>query len=145
MEHRQLDCIPRSRVPAPARGRRCATALLITLAVALSGCAAQQGQNTSGSVIDGSQGTPLGANLNGFLSQSAPGSTVVLQQSPWGGSVEVMADAPYYAASGRTCRQLQIMNLQRSGMRSAVACETTDGSWVSQRLVTNIQAGGASQ
>ncbi|MDT8893931.1 DVU3141 family protein [Halomonas sp. I1] len=135
MEHQQRN----------GRARGGASVLLLALAIGLTGCAAQQGQHASGSVIVGSQGTPLGANLNGFLSQSAPGSTVVLQQSPWGGNVEVMADAPYYAASGRTCRHLQIMSLQRSGMRSAVACETADGSWVSQRLVTQIQAGGASQ
>ncbi|WP_275287272.1 DVU3141 family protein [Halomonas elongata] len=135
MEHQQRN----------GRARSGASVLLLALAIGLTGCAAQQGQGTSGSVIVGSQGTPLGANLNGFLSQSAPGSTVVLEQSPWGGTVEVMADAPYYAASGRTCRQLQVMNLQRSDVRSAVACETADDSWVSQRLVTQIQAGGTSR
>ena len=121
--------------------RRSASVLLLALAAGLTGCAAQQGyQNGPGSVVANSQGTPVGDNLNGFLSQAAPGSTVVLQQSPWGANVEVMADAPYHAASGRTCRQLQIRQ-QRDRMEFAVACETADGNWASHRLVTQTQAG----
>ncbi len=145
MEYRQRNRISRSGMTVSTGGRRCATALLVTLAITLSGCALQQSQNTSGSVIAGEQGTPLGENLNGFLSQSAPGATVVLEKSPWGNSVEVMADASYFAASGRECRHLQIMNQQSSDTRFAVACKTADGSWVSQRLVTQTQAEGTSR
>lgn len=144
MQHRQLTGTSRSGGLAPAKeGRRYAVALLVTLAVILSGCAVQQ--NSSGSVIVGSQGTRLGENLGDFLSQSAPNSTLVLQQSPWGENVEVKADASYYAASGRTCRHLQIMGLQRSDIRSAVACKTAGSSWVSQRLVTQVHEGRTAQ
>ncbi|MDR5858472.1 DVU3141 family protein [Halomonas eurihalina] len=146
MEKRQLSGMFRLGATSRPRGRRHASAMLAALAVTLSGCAMQQAQNPSGSVIDGpTQGTQLDANLNGFLSQAGPGATTVLQDSPWGGSVEVMADSKYYAASGRECRQLQIMQLQGSNVRSAVACKTLDGSWVSQRLVTQTQAGRMSR
>ncbi|GED23444.1 DVU3141 family protein [Halomonas halmophila] len=126
----------------PGRGlRRSASVLLLALAAGLTGCAAQQGyQNDAGSVVANTQGTPVGANLNGFLSQAAPGSTVVLQQSPWGANVEVMAEASYFAASGRECRHLQVTSLRGSSMRTAVACKTADGSWVAHRLVTQTQS-----
>ncbi|SHJ96772.1 DVU3141 family protein [Halomonas caseinilytica] len=146
MEKRQFSGMFRMGATSRPWGRRHASAMLVAFAVSVSGCATQQGQNPSGSVIDGpTQGTQLGSNLNGFLSQSGPGATVVLQDSPWGGNVEVMADATYYAASGRDCRQLQIMQLQGGNVRSAVACKTSDGSWVSQRLVTQTQAGRMSR
>ncbi|MDL4861714.1 hypothetical protein NPJ88_005165 [Halomonas elongata] len=146
MEKRQFSGMFRQGARSRPWGCRQASAVLVAFAVTLSGCAMQQSQNPSGSVIDGpTQGTQLGANLNGFLSQAGPGATTVLQDSPWGGNVEVMADAKYYAASGRDCRQLQIMQLQGGNVRSAVACKTLDGSWVSQRLVTQTQAGRMSR
>ncbi|MDN3526625.1 hypothetical protein QWY79_15240 [Halomonas sabkhae] len=125
-------------------GGRCwrgGAALMLSLAVGLAGCAAPPSPyNASGSVIPNAEGTPVGANLNGFLSQSMPGNTIVLQQSPWGANVEVMAEASYFAASGRECRHLQIMELQGNSMRTAVACKTADGNWVAHRLVTQTQS-----
>ncbi|MFG6179049.1 DVU3141 family protein [Halomonas sp. THAF12] len=119
------------------------TPLLMALTLGLSGCAALQPQATqSGSVMaDANAGQPLGDNLNGFLSQSAPGSALALNSSPWGGNVQVMADAPYYAASGRTCRQLQVTQLRSGNVRFEVACQLANGQWASQRLVTQTESG----
>ncbi|MBB3140780.1 DVU3141 family protein [Halomonas organivorans] len=117
--------------------------LLMALTLGLTGCAAlQPPAMQSGSVMaDANDGQPLGDNLNGFLSQSAPGSALALDNSPWGGNVQVMADAPYYAASGRTCRQLQVTQLRSGNVRFEVACQLANGQWVSQRLVTQTESG----
>ena len=72
------------------------------------------------------------------VSCAAPGGVHTAARTPWGDNVEIIAEAPYLAASGRKCRQLQVMEPGGS-VRAALACETPNG-WAHQRLVT--QAGG---
>lgn len=145
MKKRQFSGIFRSDAKSRFMGRRCAFAMLVAFSVTMSGCALQQEQNPSGSIIGGpTHGTQLSTDLNGFLNQPTPGN-IVLEDSPWGANVEVMADEPYDAATGRVCRKLEIMSQRRSNARSVLACQTADGSWISQRLVTQVQAKGTTQ
>ncbi|MBY5924899.1 MULTISPECIES: DVU3141 family protein [unclassified Halomonas] len=109
----------------------------------LSGCVMQPATSTnpSGSVIVGQpQGTSLDASLNGFLANAPAGAIVNLASSPWGGAVEVMADAPYRAASGRLCRHLTVQRQSNASQQDVVACETPSG-WVSHRRVTALYNG----
>jgi len=114
--------------------RRSALGVFTLLGLALAGCAAPGGQPGPGSVIQGAKGHALDENLNGFLAQSPAGSVISLAESPWGANVDVVADEPYYAASGRECRKLQVMAASGT-VRQAVACETASG-WESRRLIT---------
>ncbi|WP_447926377.1 DVU3141 family protein [Vreelandella sp. EE27] len=77
--------------------------------------------------------------INGFLEQSPAGGVVSAANSPWGNNVEIVADQPYLAASGRECRRLQIIATQGENSR-ALACKTPQG-WVNQRVVTQTVEG----
>lgn len=74
-------------------------------------------------------------NLNGFLSQAPAGAVMNLVRSPWGDNVEIIADAPYLAASGRACRQLRVVESGSGAARTALTCETPNG-WVNQRVLS---------
>ncbi|ATH79339.1 MULTISPECIES: DVU3141 family protein [Halomonadaceae] len=109
----------------------------------LSGCATQypsgSGQQSPQYVLTDDAAKLLEDEaLNRFLTQSPASGVHTAARTPWGDNVEIIADAPYLAASGRKCRQLQVMEPGGS-VRAALACETESG-WVHQRLVT--QAGG---
>lgn len=110
----------------------------------LSGCALQPAsQSNSGSVVAGSeQGKLVDANLNGFLAQSNLGETLQLERSPWGNNVNIKADAPYYAASGRVCRKLTVQQIGRNDDQGAIACETATGDWMVHRQVTKALSNG---
>lgn len=114
--------------------------MLAVLGLALSGCASPGGifGPPDGGSVQSAPGTALGENLNGFLAQASPGAVVNLAESPWGRDVEVTADAPYFAASGRECRKLRILTAN-GATRQVVACETPEG-WQSRRLVTEATA-----
>ncbi|RTQ97932.1 DVU3141 family protein [Halomonas nitroreducens] len=118
-------------------------ALLVVLSLGLSGCSslsATPPAETGSVMAGGAHGRALDANLSGFLAQSAPEAVTTLATSPWGPGVTVRAEAPYHAASGRTCRRLHIEGGGSGQARQAVACESPDG-WQSRRLVTQ-SAGG---
>lgn len=74
-------------------------------------------------------------NLNGFLAQAPAGAVLDLARSPWGDNVEIVADAPYLAASGRECRKLRVIQTGSGSARSALTCATPNG-WVNQRAIT---------
>ncbi|MDW7748824.1 DVU3141 family protein [Halomonas sp.] len=123
---------------------RAGTRLAVTLALVavLSGCALQPAglSQSAGSVVAGSdQGKPVDANLSGFLDQAPPGAVTDLAESPWGANVMVSVEAPYYAASGRVCRQMRIESA-RGPVTPQVACETAGGDWVVRRQVTQALA-----
>lgn len=124
---------------APTRYLRpAALGLIAMLGLALAGCAAPGAQ--PGGVAHTTQGDALDENLNGFLAQSPAGAVISLDESPWGENVEVIADERYFSASGRECRQLQVMSGSDS-VRRAVACET-DSGWESRRLITESTTAG---
>lgn len=113
--------------------------LVAVLGLALAGCAAQG--PAPGSSTHSASGDTLGDNLNGFLSQSPAGAIINLAESPWGSDVEVIADERYFAASGRECRQLRIVDGEGRNTRRAVACDTGSG-WETRRLVTESTVTG---
>jgi len=108
----------------------------------LTGCASlSPTPQEGGSVVTGGQqGRALDANLSGFLAQSSANAVTTLASSPWGPGVSVRAEAPYHAASGRTCRRLVIQASGINQARQAVACESANG-WKSRRLVTQQEGG----
>ena len=118
--------------------RRSALGLLAVAGLALGGCASpgsMPGTSADGTV-QSARATQLDETLSGFLAQAPAGAVVALAESPWGRDVEVIADAPYYAASGRECRHLRIVSARDDGTHQAVACHGTSG-WQAQRLVTD--------
>ncbi|MGM1053159.1 MAG: DVU3141 family protein [Pseudomonadota bacterium] len=120
--------------------RRSALGLLAMAGLALAGCASQGGMSGSqpGGTVQGAQGHVLDENLNGFLAQAPAGAAISVAESPWGANVDVIADEPYFAASGRECRKLRVMSASGT-VRQAVACEAASG-WHARRLVTDSQA-----
>lgn len=116
------------------------------LLATLSGCALQPAAHdtsASGSVVAGSeQGKPVDANLSDFLAQSHLGETLQLARSPWGNNVSVSAGTPYYAASGRVCRELTVQQMGRNDDQAAIACETATGNWMVRRQVTKALSHG---
>jgi len=112
--------------------------LLASSVVLLSGCATQYPQGdaaSAGYVLNQDSATPIqDTNLNGFLEQAPAGSVINLADSPWGAGVDVAAGQPYMAASGRTCRRLEVMGGQQP-QREALACRADNG-WVNQRVIT---------
>ncbi|WP_081193696.1 DVU3141 family protein [Halomonas sp. BC1] len=129
---------------APICVSRPARMLLAAVSVALvSGCATQypsgSTQQAPQYVLNQDAASLLEDEaLNRFLTQSPASGVHTAARTPWGDNVEIIAEAPYLAASGRKCRQLQVMEPGGS-VRAALACETPNG-WAHQRLVT--QAGG---
>lgn len=84
--------------------------------------------------------TPIESpDLNGFLEQAPAGGVLTLSESPWGKDVEIVADEPYFAASGRECRQLRIVSSDAS-TKSALVCKSSHG-WVKQRSITQMSKG----
>lgn len=120
--------------------RRSALGLFAVLGLTLAGCATQGSLSgpPPGGTVQGAQGHVLDENLNGFLAQAPAGAVISLAESPWGASVDIIADEPYYAASGRQCRRLQVMSTS-GAIRQAVACEAVSG-WQARRLVTSSHA-----
>jgi len=68
--------------------------------------------------------------LDQFLNNSAPQSSAIVADTPWGKQLEISADSPYFAASGLTCRQLSIGELQQK----ALVCQQPNGRWIPSRL-----------
>lgn len=56
----------------------------------------------------------------------------LLTSSPWGSNVQVIADAPYFAASGHTCRQLQVSQAN-GNTQQHIACKLKNGNWTISR------------
>lgn len=116
----------------------------LAAALLLAGCA-QSPFNSSAQeqdyILSGDSAKPIQSDtLNGFLDQSPGNSAVTAAQSPWGRNAEVVAEARYFAASGRECRKLRIVTASQQ-TRRALVCRG-DNSWVEQRLVTQT-AGSA--
>ncbi|GGB46311.1 hypothetical protein GCM10011502_19590 [Oceanisphaera marina] len=93
--------------------------------MAASGCANQQQNNL------GSQPAIDNVALTQYLNTSTATATV-LATSPWGPNVQVMAEQAYFAASGRTCRQLQVSQ-PNGNTQQHIACQLKNGSWTISR------------
>jgi len=76
-----------------------------------------------------------------FLTDAPAGTSTVLAESPWGGPVQVQADASYFAASGRTCRPLQVDGPR--GLHPALACRAPGRHWEPVRVLVHGHGAGA--
>ena len=136
-----------TRLNGLARG--CAKASCARLAIAtfllaaLVGCAAQgTAGNTNVAAMQGA--TPAGPALSTFLDNAIPGSVIQVAQSPWGPDVGIMVLERYFAASGRTCIQLNVLGSTPTSLRQTrLACQVDGQGWFAQRLVTDVLEGTA--
>ncbi|MDP5292280.1 DVU3141 family protein [Oceanimonas sp. CHS3-5] len=87
----------------------------------LAGCASQPSATTNSNTVNS---TPL----NEFLNNAASHSATQLATSPWGANVQVTTGATYFAASGKTCRPLQIIQPAGSQLEQ-IACKAKNGQW----------------
>ncbi|MFH7587444.1 DVU3141 family protein [Oceanimonas smirnovii] len=94
---------------------------LVALCLTLAGCANHPAATTSANTINS---TPL----NEFLNNAANHSATQLATSPWGPNVQITAGATYFAASGKTCRPLQI-TLPAGSQQEQIACQAKNGEW----------------
>jgi surface antigen len=102
-------------------------ALLIVAFASLSGCAVLSAGEEEGA------GAALPAAVQTFLEQAPAGGSAVFPHSPWGAAATVQVQAPYYAASGRTCRELTI---ESYGVRQpGLACRQAKGRWQQVRVL----------
>ncbi|WMC09210.1 hypothetical protein PU634_08705 [Oceanimonas pelagia] len=100
---------------------------LVALCLTLAGCASQQENNTN------SASTPL----NQFLTSAVANATTTLPTSPWGANAQVTAGAPYFAASGKTCRPLQVTQATGTSEQH-IACQTQNGEWQLTRSLREL-------
>lgn len=85
----------------------------------LAGCAGQASQNST--AINN-------APLNQFLESAAANAAGTLATSPWGANAQVTAGTSYFAASGKTCRPLQV-SLPTGSTEAHIACQAQNGEW----------------
>lgn len=112
--------------------------------VAITGCATNYPSGSASQqpryVLNNDAAKPiLDENINGFLSQAPAGGIVSAATSPWGDNIEIVADEPYMAASGRECRRLQIIAMGGEAQR-ALVCKVSE-DWVNQRVITQTAEG----
>ena len=104
--------------------------------VVLAGCSAFGGGNDSaytGGVSPVANGQALSAEVSAFLAQSAEFSTRVFPSTYWGESVDLTADARYFAASGRYCREVAVTTATATQPSRWLTCEASKGQWVAVR------------
>lgn len=75
--------------------------------------------------------TPISNQLADYLNTNNS-SAILLASSPWGANAQVIADAPYFAASGHTCRQLQVSQAN-GNPQQYIACKIKDDNWTISR------------
>jgi hypothetical protein len=105
----------------------------------ISGCSLQHNINPSpaGSAPVRHSQQALPSELNAYLSSAANFSAKSLPLSPWGSNVLVMAQEPYFAASGRTCRELTITS-STEHISYAIVCQIEKGNWNTVRPITHV-------
>ena len=113
--------------------------ILFLDAVAISGCSLQHkisSPPTDAAANQNSQKS-LSSDLNAYLSSTTNVSSISLAQSPWGSNVWVLAQQPYFAASGRTCRELTITSAMEN-ISYAIVCQVDQDSWNTVRPITRL-------
>ncbi|WP_409523351.1 DVU3141 family protein [Nitrincola sp. MINF-07-Sa-05] len=77
-----------------------------------------------------------------LLTEASISQIFQVTPSPWGDQVELRLDAPYFAATGQTCREFSV--LRTSGVVSRhLACEHAAGRWLEVRLITETASTSA--
>lgn len=113
--------------------------MLVLGMITISGCTASNNfysRSAATHSVPDSQGA-FSSELNAYLSSAAAGSTLALAHSPWGSNVLLQAEPPYFAASGRTCRELTVSTAV-GGMQNSIVCQSGQGSWDTVRPVTQL-------
>ncbi|MFC6669118.1 DVU3141 family protein [Marinobacterium aestuariivivens] len=116
-------------------------ALGLLTAIAVAGCSSSQprGAYDASSYVGGeplvTKGEALSSEVSEFLAQGAAQSTRFFASSYWGDNVEVTAQSPYYAASGRYCRELVVSKMTDEAPARWLACEGGSGQWVAVRAL----------
>lgn len=116
---------------AGAHARGVAALSLALVAVALSACTTLP--DASSVAESEAPAMRLDSALQQFLSDAPAESTLALADSPWGANVVISVQAPYAAASGRTCRALTVESGADS--RPGLACRSASGDWQPVRLL----------
>ncbi len=112
-------------------------ALLATIALAssLGGCAVLP-DNGGSAWLNGAPTTPaFTPEIDAFLTTAAAGASTRLDTSPWGDQILLRVHSLYAAASGRTCRNLELEQAQ--GSHPALACRTASGHWEPVRVLSH--------
>jgi hypothetical protein len=76
----------------------------------------------------------LPADFSAILGQAVNGSSQFFANSPYGQQVTIQFEAPYFAASGATCRALVIEGQQSS---TGLACTRNGQQWYAARPLTS--------
>jgi hypothetical protein len=105
----------------------------------ISGCSSQYKFSSSPADTGSDQGIQraLSSDLNTYLSSTNNINSIYLAQSPWGSNVWVLAQQPYFAASGRTCRELTITS-STENISYAIVCQADQDSWNTVRPITHL-------
>ena len=120
---------------SPRRHSRLALLATIALASGLGGCAVLPG-NGGPSWLNGAPATPtFTPEIDAFLTNAPTGTSTRLDTSPWGDQVVLRVHSLYAAASGRTCRSLEVERAQ--GPHPALACRAASGHWEPVRVLTH--------
>jgi hypothetical protein len=107
--------------------------------VTISGCSAQRNIPSLPADTGSDQRIQraLSSDLNTYLSSTNNINSIYLAQSPWGSNVWVLAQQPYFAASGRTCRELTITSAIEN-ISYAIVCQVDQDSWNTVRPITRL-------
>ena len=116
------------------RHSRLALLATIALASSLGGCAVLPGNGESSWLNDAPTTPAFSPEIDAFLTHTPAGGSTRLDTSPWGDQVLLRAHSPYAAASGRTCRSLEVERAR--GPHPALACRAASGHWEPVRVLT---------
>ena len=64
------------------------------------------------------------------LAAAQEGQRLILAESPWGPSAEVLIRKRYFAATGRVCLEAEV------GQQPALICDYQQAGWAAQRLLS---------
>lgn len=134
----RVTIVPEDSKPimdSPLAHPKLAMLATVALAAGLGGCAVLPGNGVS-PWLSGAPTTPVFTpDVDAFLTSAPPGASTRLDTSPWGDRVVLRVYSPYTAASGRTCRNLEVESDR--GPRPALACVATNGHWEPVRVLTH--------
>ena len=120
--------------------------LLLAASLALSGCAGSPtsaiaqvfGLGDAPSVSSTAEPAPTPTDpVLAFVATADPGVAKTVRDSA-GRQVDVLAEAPYFAASGRDCRRFRITHTgSAAAIDHGLACRTDTGAWERVNLHLN--------
>jgi hypothetical protein len=72
----------------------------------------------------------IGQSASADLAAALEGQRLILAESPWGPSAEVLIRKRYFAATGRVCLEAEV------GQQLALICDYQQAGWAAQRLLS---------